>query len=41
MGGLWEMIFCPIHGVFAPANWQAMLPLIPQIVHFITRREKT
>jgi hypothetical protein len=27
MGNLWELLFCPVHGVFAPRNWFALLPL--------------
>ena len=31
LNNLWEFFFCPQHGIFAPANWQAIAPVIGQL----------
>jgi hypothetical protein len=33
---LWEFLFCPVHGVFAPANWQAINLALISSREFIT-----
>jgi len=27
MNAIFEFFFCPVHGIFAPANWQFLAPL--------------
>jgi hypothetical protein len=27
MNNIYEFLFCPQHGVFAPSNWFALLPM--------------
>jgi len=34
---MWEFLFCPIHGVFAPANWAFIAPAVAGVVAFARR----